>query len=80
MPVRDAFPEDKVNRAFTAAAPDQLWVADITYVKTHSGWVYAAFILDMSSRRVVGWLVGRVAMGARRRGDPSRGPVAVPER
>ena len=47
VPAKDAFPEDKVNRAFTAAAPDQLWVADITYVKTHSGWVYAAFILEM---------------------------------
>ena len=54
---QDAVPEDMVNRAFTAAAPDQLWVADITYVKTHSGWVYAAFVLDMFSRRVVGWQV-----------------------
>jgi putative transposase len=57
VPGRDVFPEDQVNRAFTASAPDQLWVADITYVKTHSGWVYAAFILDMFSRRVVGWQV-----------------------
>ena len=54
---KDACPEDKVNRAFTAAASDQLWVADITYVKTHSEWVYAAFILDMFSHRVVGWQV-----------------------
>ena len=37
--------------------PDALWVADITYVMTHSGWVYAALILDMFSRRVVGWQV-----------------------
>ena len=57
VPGKDVFPEDQVNRAFTASAPDQLWVADITYVKTHSGWVYAAFILDMFSRRVVGWQV-----------------------
>lgn len=57
VPGKDVFPEDRVNRAFTAAAPDQLWVADITCVKTHSGWVYAAFILDMFSRRVVGWRV-----------------------
>lgn len=45
------------STAFTAAAPNALWVADITYIKTHSGWAYAAFILDMFSRRVVGWQV-----------------------
>ena len=46
---------DLVEREFTAAAPNRLWVADITYVKTHSGWVYAAFVLDVFSRRIVGW-------------------------
>jgi Integrase core domain len=44
-----------VQRAFTAAAPNRLWVADITYVRTFSGWVYAAFVLDVFSRRIVGW-------------------------
>ena len=56
--VRAAIPDhrpDLVNRAFTAPASNRLWVADITYVKTHSGWVYAAFVLDAFSRRVVGW-------------------------
>jgi putative transposase len=57
VPAKDSFPEDRVNRSFTAVAPNQLWVADITYIKTHSGWVYAAFVLDMFSRRVVGWQV-----------------------
>ena len=38
-----------------ASAPDQLWVADITYLRTFSGWVYAAFVTDVFSRRVVGW-------------------------
>ena len=38
---------DLVQRQFTAAAPDRLWVADITYCKTHSGWVYAAFVIDV---------------------------------
>jgi len=47
--------QDLVKRAFTADRPDQLWVADITYVRTFSGWVYAAFVLDVYSRRVVGW-------------------------
>jgi putative transposase len=46
---------DLVERAFTAPAPDRLWVADITYIKTHSGWVYASFVLDVFSRRIVGW-------------------------
>jgi putative transposase len=46
---------DLVQRAFTATAPDQLWVADITYCRTFAGWVYAAFVVDVFSRRVVGW-------------------------
>ena len=48
-------PEDLVNRKFVAAAPNRLWVADLTYVKTHTGWVYVAFIIDVFSRCVVGW-------------------------
>jgi len=50
-------PADLVDRDFTATAPNQLWVADITYVRTFSGWVYAAFVLDVFSRRIVGWQV-----------------------
>ena len=46
---------DLVERAFTADQPDQLWVADITYVPTWSGWLYLAVVLDVWSRRVVGW-------------------------
>jgi putative transposase len=46
---------DLVARAFTAQAVNQLWVADLTYVRTFAGWVYAAFILDVFSRRIVGW-------------------------
>ncbi|MEU8056168.1 IS3 family transposase [Microbispora bryophytorum] len=48
---------DLVKRAFTATAPNRLWVADITYIRTFTGWVYAAFVLDVFSRRVVGWQV-----------------------
>ena len=48
-------PDDLVDRDFTAAAPNRLWVADLTYVKTHAGWVYAAFIIDVYSRMIVGW-------------------------
>ncbi len=50
---------DLVERSFTADAPDQLWVADITYIRTFAGWVYAAFVIDVFSRRVVAGLVSK---------------------
>lgn len=46
---------DLVERNFTPEAPDRLWVADITYVRTWEGWLYLAFVLDTYSRKVVGW-------------------------
>ena len=46
---------DLVKRNFTADAPNRLWVADFTYIRTFCGWVYAAFVLDVYSRRIVGW-------------------------
>jgi transposase InsO family protein len=46
---------DLVQRDFTPSGPDQLWVADITYIRTWEGWLYLAAILDCYSRRVVGW-------------------------
>ena len=49
---------DLVRRKFTATAPDQLWVADITYVSTWSGWVYVAFVIDAYARRIIGWRCG----------------------
>ena len=52
-------PADLVSRQFKAPAPNRLWVADLTYVKTHSGWVYVAFIIDVFSRMVVGWQASR---------------------
>jgi putative transposase len=50
---------DLVERAFTATGPDQLWVADIAYCRTFTGWVYAAFVMDVHSRRVVGWQLSK---------------------
>ena len=50
---------DLVNRDFTAARPDALWVADFTYCSTWSGVVYVAFIIDVYSRRLVGWKAAR---------------------
>jgi transposase InsO family protein len=48
-------PQDLVRRQFTAARPNQLWVADFTYVATWRGFVYVAFVIDVFSRRIVGW-------------------------
>ena len=46
---------DLVKRCFTASRPDELWVADFTYVRTWEGWAYLAIVLDVYSRRIVGW-------------------------
>lgn len=50
-------PTDLVERNFTAATPNHLWVADLTYVSTWSGFVYVAFVIDVFSRFIVGWRV-----------------------
>ena len=49
---------DLVKREFTADGPNQLWVADMTYVPTWAGFIYLAIVLDVWSRRVVGWAIG----------------------
>ena len=46
---------DLVKRRFTAAAPNQVWVGDITTLKTREGWLHLAIVLDLFSRRIVGW-------------------------
>jgi putative transposase len=48
-------PPDLVQRRFTAPAPNRLWVADLTYLRTWSGCCYAAFVIDAYSRMLVGW-------------------------
>ena len=50
-------PADLVERVFSAPAPNRLWLADITYVSTWSGFCYTAFVIDAFSRRIVGWRV-----------------------
>lgn len=52
-------PIDRVNRQFVATRPNQLWVADFTYVATWSGFVYTAFVIDVFARRIIGWRVAR---------------------
>src|SRR5215472_13424954 len=55
----DPRPADLVERNFTAEAPNALWVADLTYVSTWSGFAYVAFVIDVFSRGIVGWRVCR---------------------
>ena len=52
-------PLDHVNRQFVATRPNELWVADFTYVATWSGFVYVAFVIDVFARRIIGWRVSR---------------------
>jgi len=52
-----ARPTDLVDRQFRATRPNQLWVADFTYVATWRGFVYVAFVIDVFARRIVGWRV-----------------------
>jgi putative transposase len=47
--------DNVLNRQFTPAAANQAWVADITYIRTRSGWLYLAAVLDLYSRKIVGW-------------------------
>lgn len=53
----DALPiaENLINRDFTAAEANQKWASDITYIATQSGWLYLATVIDLFSRRIVGW-------------------------
>ena len=46
-----------LDRDFSSPAPNRIWVSDITYIRTWEGWVYACFIIDLFSRKVVGWAV-----------------------
>ena len=54
---REVRPADLVSRNFRADRPNRLWVADLTYVATWCGFVYVAFVIDVFSRRIVGWRV-----------------------
>ena len=74
-------PADLVARDFTAARPNALWVADLTYVGTARGFVYAAFVIDVFSRRIVGWRVAAslrsdLALGALEQAIAERRPNA----
>jgi transposase InsO family protein len=56
---RQAVFENRLKRNFVASKPDQVWAGDITYVWTQEGWLYLAVVIDLYSRKVVGWSMGR---------------------
>jgi putative transposase len=82
--VTDVAP-DRVDRRFVATEPNQLWVADVTYVPTIRGWLYPAGVTDVFSRMVIGWsmashrktdlVVDAVTMAVRRRGGHVPGVI-----
>jgi len=70
-----------LNREFNVARPDEAWVSDITYVWTREGWLYLAVVLDLFSRRVVGWgmgdrLTAEIALSALKMAIGNRKPSA----
>jgi transposase InsO family protein len=76
----DPIAPNVLDRKFTAEAPNTAWVTDVTYVWTHEGWLYLAAILDLCSRRVVGWAAGpnndrRLALDALERAVAMRHPL-----
>ena len=78
-PTKEPAP-NTLDRDFTATAPNQKWVADITYLLTAGGWVYLAVVLDLFSRKVVGWalsdsLATELVSTALRQAIESRRPV-----
>jgi len=60
-----------LGRNFTAGGPNQKWAGDITYIWTREGWLYLAVILDLHSRRVIGWAVSNRMKRLRRSSKPS---------
>ena len=52
---------NKLNRQFNPARPDETWVTDITHIRTHEGWLYLAMVVDLFSRKVIGWSINRVS-------------------
>jgi putative transposase len=74
--------DNVLNREFEAAQPNQKWVSDITYLPTSEGWLYLAVVLDLFSRRIVGWAFGTsletgLVMGALEMAIQTRKPSAT---
>jgi len=56
--VASVFAPNHLNRQFDVAEPNQVWVTDITYIRTHEGWLFLAAVIDLFSRQVIGWSMG----------------------
>ncbi len=52
--------ENVLNRQFKASKPNEFWVTDITYIPTNEGWLYLATVMDLYSRKIVGWAMGKI--------------------
>jgi len=52
-------PTDHLERQFDVTEPNKVWITDITYIRTHEGWLYLAVVLDLFSRHVIGWSMGQ---------------------
>ena len=53
-----AVADNLLQQDFTAGGPNERWASDITYISTHQGWLYLAVVMDLYSRRIVGWSMG----------------------
>ncbi len=53
--------ENRLNRQFDPGRPNQVWAGDITYIPTHQGWLYLAIVVDLFSRRIIGWATSQTA-------------------
>ena len=72
-----------LKRAIDVAEPNTAWVTDITYIRTHEGWLYLSVVLDLFSRQIVGWSMGErmtreLAIGALLMAVWRRKPLQVP--
>ena len=78
---RNAIAQNKLERNFNAEKPDQKWASDITYIPTLEGWLYLAVVIDLFSRKVIGWsmnesLESRLVLDALEMARISRNPSA----
>ena len=67
-----------LDRNFTVATPNQVWVGDITYIPTDEGWLFLAVVLDLFSRRIVGWSLREQITSETRHRCPADGLVPTP--
>ena len=55
----DAVADHLLNQCFNPVAPNEVWAGDVTYLKTGEGWMYLAIVMDLYSRRIVGWPIDK---------------------